>query len=183
MSFITGKQIPRRTFLRGLGASVALPFLDAMIPAGTRARASADTRHSLERTRLVCIEEVHGLPGCNEWGAGQHLFAPATTGADFELLPDNALVSLKDFQDYLTIVSHTDVRMAEALSPPEIGGRSFPLERGVPDAVASQADSGLRHPRGNVARSDIRPALRPGYADALDAVLYRTARSGGRLYL
>ena len=34
MRLITGKHIPRRTFLRGMGATVALPFLDAMIPAG-----------------------------------------------------------------------------------------------------------------------------------------------------
>ena len=34
MEFITGKQIERRTFLRGMGASVALPFLDSMVPAG-----------------------------------------------------------------------------------------------------------------------------------------------------
>ena len=40
MGFITGKHIPRRTFLRGLGATVALPFLDAMVPAG-KAGASA----------------------------------------------------------------------------------------------------------------------------------------------
>ena len=34
MNFITGKHIERRTFLRGMGATVALPFLDAMVPAG-----------------------------------------------------------------------------------------------------------------------------------------------------
>src|SRR5207247_7015809 len=33
MSFISGKHMPRRTMLRGLGATVALPFLDAMVPA------------------------------------------------------------------------------------------------------------------------------------------------------
>ena len=33
--FITRKHLPRRTFLRGLGASVALPLLDAMVPAST----------------------------------------------------------------------------------------------------------------------------------------------------
>ena len=118
MQYITGKHMPRRTFLRGMSATVALPFLDAMVPAG-RAAAAAD------QTRLVCIEEVHGLPGCNEWGATKHLFAPATTGRDFELLPDNALSPLKEFQDALTIISNTDVRMAEALAPPEIGGDHF----------------------------------------------------------
>ena len=120
MSYLTGKHMARRRFLRGIGATVALPLLDAMIPAGRKLSGTA--RASVERTRLLCIEEVHGLPGCNEWGATRHLFAPATTGADFELLPDNALSPLSEFQKYLTIISNTDVRMAEAFTPPEIGG-------------------------------------------------------------
>ena len=120
MPYVTGKYIPRRTFLRGLGVTVALPFLDAMVPAG-RSQAAA----AVDPMRLLCIEEVHGLPGCNEWGATQNLFAPATTGRDFELLSENALSPLAKFQDYLTIVSNTDVRMAEALAPPEIGGDHF----------------------------------------------------------
>ena len=106
MSFITGKQLPRRTFLRGAGATIALPLLDAMVPAG-RLLAKAP-----ERTRLVCIEEVHGLAGCNDWGAKQLLFAPAKTGRDFTLVNDSALKSLEPYRDYLTVVSNTDVRMA-----------------------------------------------------------------------
>ncbi len=121
MSFITGKHMPRRTFLRGVGATVALPFLDAMVPAG-RLWAKAPTT---ERTRLVCIEEVHGLAGCNKWGAGKHLYAPATTGRDFTLVPDSPLSTLEGFRDYLTIISNTDVRMAEAFELPEIGGDHF----------------------------------------------------------
>ena len=123
MSFITGTHLPRRTFLRGMGAAVALPFLDAMVPAGRlggRVAAAAS-----DVTRLVCIEEVHGLPGCNEWGASRHLFAPAAVGPDFELPDESALKPLEPFRDYLTIVSNTDVRMAEAFSPPEIGGDHF----------------------------------------------------------
>ena len=123
MSFITGKHLPRRKFLRGMGATVALPFLDAMAPAGRLGRAVAAA--TADVTRLVCIEGVHGLPGCNEWGASRNLFAPVTVGADFELLPDNALKSIEPFREYLTIVSNTDVRMAEAFSPPEIGGDHF----------------------------------------------------------
>src|SRR5262245_59112371 len=106
MCYLTGKHMKRRTFLRGVGATVELPFLDAMIPAGRRL--SGVARASIEKTRLVCIEEVHGLPGCNEWGATKNLFAPVTTGADFELLPDNALSPLSEFQNYLTIISNTD---------------------------------------------------------------------------
>ena len=122
MRYTTGKHIPRRTFLRGASAAVALPFLEAMVPAGRQAKAAVSATN---RTRLVCIEEVHGLPGCNQWGATQYLFAPATTGKDFEIVPKSALISLKPFQEHLTIVSNTDVRMAEALSPPEIGGDHF----------------------------------------------------------
>src|SRR5688500_10076657 len=79
MSFITGKHIPRRTFIRGVGATVALPFLDAMVPAG---RVFAKTR-AADRTRLICIEEVHGLAGCNNWAASKYLFAPQQTGPNF----------------------------------------------------------------------------------------------------
>src|SRR5262249_44925738 len=123
MSFIAGKHIPRRTVLRGLGATVALPFLDAMVPArglfSNAARAA-----SLDRTRLVCIEMVHGAAGASEWGAKQHLWSPAAAGRDFDL-SQGALASLEPFRKYLTIVSDTDVRNAEAVTQPEIGGDHF----------------------------------------------------------
>src|SRR5262249_35554528 len=73
MTFITGKGVPRRPVRRGLGATVPRPFLDAMIPArGLLSRvASAATP---DRTRLVCIEMVHGAAGASDWGASQHLW-------------------------------------------------------------------------------------------------------------
>ena len=70
MKFLTGKSIPRRTFLRGMGATVALPYLDAMVP-GVGASASAAPRPRPTQTRLVAIEAVHGAAGCNTWGATQ----------------------------------------------------------------------------------------------------------------
>jgi hypothetical protein len=118
MQFVTKKQLNRRTFLRGAGASVALPMLDAMLPAF----AASD---SGQRTRLICIEEVHGLPGCTKWGTEQNLFAPATIGRDFELVPDNTLKVLETWRDYMTIISNTDVRMAEAAHPSEVGADHF----------------------------------------------------------
>ena len=121
MPFITGKTLPRRTFLRRAGATLALPLLDAMVPAG---RLRGDTRAD-SPTRLICIEEVHGVPGCNEWGAEKNLFAPSTEGRDFELLPDNVLKPLEPWRDQMSIISNTDVRMAEAFAPPEIGGDHF----------------------------------------------------------
>ncbi|MEM7415886.1 MAG: DUF1552 domain-containing protein [Gemmatimonadota bacterium] len=120
MHFITGKHIERRAFLKGMGATIGLPMLDAMTPAGRGRLTSSDAPK-----RLVCIEEVHGVAGCNDWAASQHLFAPETVGRDFELLPGNVLTSLEPYRDHLTIVSNTDVRMAEAFAPPEIGGDHF----------------------------------------------------------
>jgi hypothetical protein len=123
MSFISGKHIPRRTVLRGLGATVALPFLDAMAPArGAWARDAHAA--SLDRTRLVCIEMVHGAAGSCEWGARQHLWSPAESGTAFDLTP-SALSPLEPFREHLTIVSDTDVRGAEAITQPEIGGDHF----------------------------------------------------------
>jgi hypothetical protein len=123
MSVIAGKHIARRTMLRGLGATFALPFLDAMVPA--RARWDVVARAAgLDRTRLVCIEMVHGAAGACEWGASQHLWSPAATGADFDLSP-GALSPMESFRRYMTIVSDTDVRGAEATTPPEIGGDHF----------------------------------------------------------
>ena len=50
--FISKKHISRRTVLRGMGATIALPLLDAMVPAGV---AQAQTA-AASKTRLACIE-------------------------------------------------------------------------------------------------------------------------------
>jgi hypothetical protein len=82
MSFITGKHLSRRTFLRGAWASIGLPFLDAMVPAG---RAWRDPAEGF--TRMVAVYEAMGCAGGNDWGDGQHLFAPEKLGRDFEIGP------------------------------------------------------------------------------------------------
>jgi len=123
MPFITRKHVPRRTVLRGLGATLALPFLDAMVPA--RGMWSASTAAAvLGRTRFVAIEMVHGCAGASEWGASQHLWAPSATGSAFDLSA-TSLSPLEPFRKHLTIVSNTDVRPAEAETQPEIGGDHF----------------------------------------------------------
>ena len=123
MTFITGKRVDRRTMLRGIGATVALPWLDAMIPARGLWSRSARAA-SLERTRLVCIEMVHGAAGSSDWGRSQNLWSPVGTGRDFDLTP-SALRPLEACRKYVTIVSDTDVRNAEAVTAPEIGGDHF----------------------------------------------------------
>ncbi|MGI9628127.1 MAG: DUF1552 domain-containing protein [Longimicrobiales bacterium] len=102
---------------------MSLPLLDAMFPAG-RLWASTKTAEAAGRTRLVCIEQVHGAAGCNDWGATQHLWAPAQTGKDFDL-STSSLSPLDPFRKYLTIISETDARMADAYAPKEIGGDHF----------------------------------------------------------
>jgi len=123
MHFITGKHISRRTMLRGMGASLGLPLLDAMIPA-RRLWASTPAAAAVNGTRLVCIEQVHGAAGCNDLGASLNLWSPKATGRDFDLSP-TSMSSLEPFRDYLTIVSDTDSRMADAFAPEEIGGDHF----------------------------------------------------------
>ncbi len=121
-SIITKKHLSRRTVLKGLGVTVALPLLDAMVPAGT---AYASTRAaSSARPRLVAIEQVHGCAGATEYGLANNLWAPAEVGSGFDL-SRGSLKSLEPFREYLTIISNTDVEGAEAHNAAEIGGDHF----------------------------------------------------------
>lgn len=117
MNFITGKHLSRRTFLKGSGAAMGLPLLDAMVPAS---RPSYNPAEGV--TRLVAEYEAMGCAGGNDWGDQQHLFAPAKMGRDFEIGNDSQLKPLEAHKDYLTIVSQTDCRMAEPFRAEEIGG-------------------------------------------------------------
>jgi hypothetical protein len=118
--FITRKHISRRTARKGLGVTVALPFLEAMVPAGT---AFARSR-SNGKVRLAAIEMVHGSAGATAIGAQKFLWSPEQAGSAFDLSP-SSLAPLEPYRDYLTIISNTDVRNAEAFTPPEIGGDHF----------------------------------------------------------
>ena len=120
--FITKRHISRRTVLKGMGVTVALPFLDAMVPAGT-AFAKTEAAASASKVRLVAMEMVHGSAGSTAIGVKKNLFAPAQVGRDFEL--SLTLEPLAPFKDDVTIISNTDVRNAEAFTLPEIGGDHF----------------------------------------------------------
>jgi hypothetical protein len=120
MSYITKKHVSRRTVLRGMGVTVALPFLDAMVPARTLLARTAVAG----RTRLSCIEMVHGAAGSTVHGLAKNMWSPAAVGRAFDLTP-SSLSPLEPFRDYLTIISNTDVRNAEAFQPKEIGGDHF----------------------------------------------------------
>ncbi len=118
--YLTTKHLSRRTVLKGLGVTMALPLLEAMVPAG-KAWAATGARG---RTRLIAIEMVHGAAGSTAFGLEQHMWSPAAVGRRFDLAP-TSLRSLEPFREHLTIVSNTDCRNAEAFAPPEIGADHF----------------------------------------------------------
>ncbi|MCC7125485.1 MAG: DUF1552 domain-containing protein [Acidobacteria bacterium] len=119
MAFLTQRHLDRRTVLKGMGVSVALPLLEAMVPAR-----AAEARQLTGKKRFVAIEMVHGSAGSTSFGEKNNLWSPASTGRTFDL-SKTALSPLEAYRQHLTIVSRTDVRNAEAFTPPEIGGDHF----------------------------------------------------------
>ena len=98
---VTKKAISRRTILRGLGATVALPLLDAMIPALT---AAVNTPAKPIR-RLGVVYHPNGVI-YDKW-------LPNGVGAEFELSP--TLAGLQPFRDKLIVVTGLSMDQAEAL--------------------------------------------------------------------
>jgi Protein of unknown function (DUF1552) len=119
--FITKKHISRRTMLRGMGVTLALPFMESMLPAMT---ASGKSEAATAPARLICAEMVHGSAGSTKYGVEHNMWSPAQTGHEFDLTP-TSLLPLEPHKEYLTIVSNTDMHPAEAYEPPEIGGDHF----------------------------------------------------------
>jgi Protein of unknown function (DUF1552) len=108
--FLSKKQLSRRTVLRGMGVSLGLPFLDAMAPASPP-------------TRLACIEMVHGAAGSTDEGASKHYWSPKNEGTGFQF--SYSLEPLAALREYITIVSGTDARQADAFVPSEGGADHF----------------------------------------------------------
>jgi hypothetical protein len=97
---ITQMSLPRRTFLRGVGAAVALPFLDAMLPAlSVAAKAAAPARR---------LGFIYGSPN----GIIQNAFVPAKVGAGFDLSP--ILTPLAPVRDQLLVLSGLAHRQADS---------------------------------------------------------------------
>src|SRR6187401_243228 len=91
MSYVTARSLPRRTVLRGLGATMALPFLEAMLPAfSERARAAAKPVH-----RFQTFYVPNGM-------AMQH-WSPKGEGSAFELSP--ILEPLAPFRNQMLVLS------------------------------------------------------------------------------
>ena len=98
--FITKMSLSRRTFLRGMGVTLSLPLLDAMLPALTAAATDG-----VVRTRYGFVYVPHGVI-LDKW-------TPVTDGANFEFTP--ILKPLEPFRDQLTLISNL-------AGPPDGGG-------------------------------------------------------------
>jgi hypothetical protein len=91
MMFITRKHLSRRTFLRGTGALIALPFLDAMAPAQTPLRRTTAN----PRTRFASFYVPHGAT-MDKW-------TPATEGTGFAFT--EILKPLEPLRDHVNVIS------------------------------------------------------------------------------
>ncbi|MCP5145329.1 MAG: DUF1552 domain-containing protein [Gammaproteobacteria bacterium] len=101
--FISKKHLPRRTFLRGMGATIGLPLLNAMVPAGV-ALANSD---AAPKPRMGFVYFPHG--------ALMDRWSPATTGRDYEMT--QILKPLEKYRDQLTIVSGLRNKAGESATP------------------------------------------------------------------
>jgi hypothetical protein len=117
--FITRKHLSRRTVLRGMGVSLALPLLDSMVPAQTPVAKTA----AAPKTRLACIEMVHGAAGSTADGTEKHYWSPAEEGRDFKF--SQTLEPLEPLREYITVVSDTDLHPATAWAAAEEGADHF----------------------------------------------------------
>ena len=88
--FITKLALPRRTFLRGIGATVALPFLDAMVPA------LSGQSKSVPRFAAVYIGN----------GANMAQWTPPTDGVNFEMTP--ILRGIEGYRDRMAVFTGLD---------------------------------------------------------------------------
>ena len=92
--FIDKVSLPRRTFLRGMGVTLALPLLDAMVPAAT-ALANTPARAP---SRYAFMYVPHG--------ADMASWTPTATGRNFALSPTLKAGGLEPFRDSLVVVSN-----------------------------------------------------------------------------
>jgi len=108
MTFLTKKYLSRRTVLRGLGASVALPLLDSMVPAQTPlARTAAQPK-----VRLGLCFIPHGAVIAN--------WTPIGEGTDFDF--SRTLMPIAPYRDRVVVVSNLAHRQAAPAGPGDNGG-------------------------------------------------------------
>jgi hypothetical protein len=167
--FITKKSLPRRTFLRGMGATLGLPLLESMVPAFTAmAKTAANPRR-----RFGAIYIPHGVI-MEQW-------VPATDGTGFEFMP--IMKPLEPFRESLVVVSNlarpeagSDTNHAGApaswltgVPPKRTDGPDFQLGITIDQVIAKQIGQDTTFPSLEVATEDFTALLgscAPGYSCA-----------------
>ena len=159
---VTKKAISRRTVLRGVGAAVALPLLDAMIPAFATAAATSPVR------RFGVVYHPNGVI-YDQW-------LPTGIGAEFELSP--TLEGLKPFRDKVIVVTGLFSDQAEALGD---GGGDHSRACGsyLTGVHVKKSDSQSREWR--LHGPDCREGIRARYAALVAANDRRRKQPGGIL--
>src|SRR6476646_7660200 len=137
--YLSQKHISRRKILKGIGAGIALPLLDAMNPAAT---AWAQTAAGSTPKRFAFVGFPHG--------AVMDRWAPPQTGANFEISP--ILQPLEPLRQHLTIVSGLRNKPGETPEPHGYIEMTWltcvkPWEHGAagPDAGVSADQLAARH--------------------------------------
>jgi hypothetical protein len=102
--FLTKKHLDRRTVLKGAGAAIALPLLDAMIPSATAfANTAADVK-----PRVGFVYVPHG--------AVEQFWVPKGKGRDFEFMP--ILKPMESVRDHVTLFTNIRNKAGERQNPP-----------------------------------------------------------------
>jgi hypothetical protein len=95
--FLTKKHIPRRAVLKAAGVTLGLPFLDAMVPAGTALAQTA----AAPKLRTGFFYLPHGaIMGNTAHGPAMDKWTPSGSGADFKL--NTILASLEPYKKYVS---------------------------------------------------------------------------------
>ena len=138
--FLTKKQLSRRTLLKGAGVSLALPLLDAMIPAATALSQTAAAR----KVRVGFFYLPHGMIMNNTiLGAAMDRWTPSGSGADFKL--NTIMKSLEPYKKYVTSLGNIKNDAARGVHTLNAGTWLGPTVSATLDQVlADQVDPGPR---------------------------------------
>jgi hypothetical protein len=149
--FITKASLSRRTVLRGLGATLSLPLLEAMVPAMTATVKTAAT--PTKRFGAVFVP----------MGERPSHWTPAATGANFEFSP--ILKPIESFRDYVNVVSNLDrpLQGTHAVSTGTYLTGSAPKRTEAEDFVAGTSLDQII--AGQIGRDTVFPSLEIGTED------------------
>lgn len=157
--FLPKNALPRRTFLKGVGAVVALPLLDAMIPAAT----------ALAQTAARPVKRFGGAYSPN--GMIMSAWTPSTTGTSFELPP--ILKPFEPYRDYLTVVSNLQTGpqrqgghalaepcfMTGVVNPKKTEGSDLEAGTSIDQVLAAEYSKGLTFPSLEICAEDFTTAV------------------------